>query len=367
MLRSAFAMVCCQCGAESAVKAELAPAGWRLAFSRPGFLTLKHVSLKEEPENPSTGDGEHPSVSPALPDGVFCRTASWTLGKAVGDETGQLTGQIEQTLRANPPAEPFQQLHVWSRDHRPVGTMHFEPGSDELSGAIAETLFQALERSPLLDAPAANLTANPGERVFDVVLVEPNQWWLGWHRAESPASRWPGAVLPIQPTAPPISRAYYKLAEALAWSQFELHPQDTAVEIGSSPGGACQRMLELGLTVIGIDPADMDEQVLQHPRFTHIRARANDLKRSVYRDAKWLISDASIRPEVMLTAIEKIVTHSSSQVEGMLLTCKLGTYDRASEIPRWVERVRSFGFSEIKTRQLATNRCEVCIAARRSA
>lgn len=363
MSQSTFAMVCCQCGAEPAVKAEVASAGWRLAFSRPGFLTLKHLPSERATQGPPTDDDQ--LASPELPNGVFCRTASWTLGKAVGEETRTLIPQVEQLLHSASPSEPFRQLHVWPRDHRPVGTMHFEPGPDELSDAVAETVFQALNATRFLDAPAANLTAAPDEAVLDIVLVEPNQWWLGWHRAESPATRWPGGVLPIEPTEPPISRAYYKLAEALAWSQFALDPKDTAVEIGSSPGGACQRLLELGLTVIGIDPADMDPQVLQHPRFTHIRARANDLKRAVYRNARWLISDASIRPETMLTAIEKIVTHPSSQVEGLLLTCKLGTYDRATEIPGWIERVQSFGFLEVKTRQLATNRCEVCIAARR--
>ena len=30
-----------------------------------------------------------------------------------------------------------------------------------------------------------NQVAEHGERVFDVVLVEPDSWWLGWHTAHS--------------------------------------------------------------------------------------------------------------------------------------------------------------------------------------
>jgi 23S rRNA (cytidine2498-2'-O)-methyltransferase len=300
-----------------------------------------------------------------LPAGIFCRTVGWSLGKTRGEESGPLLQELEAILDAAAPEETFDQLHVWPRDRRPVGSMQFEPGPDPLSDAVAETLWQPLSAGGKITAPAANLTAQPGQRVLDVVLVEPNEWWIGWHSVQATPSRWPGSVLPLPSAEPPVSRAYYKLAEALAWSQWDLHPDDMAIEIGSSPGGACQRLLELGLQVIGIDPADMDERILEHPRFTHIRARASDLKRSVYQPARWLVSDASTRPETMLTAIEKIVTHSSSRVEGMLLTCKLRSYERATEIPAWIERVQSFGFPDVQARQLAANRCEITLAAHR--
>ena len=78
---------------------------------------------------------------------------------------------------------------------------------------------------------------------------------------------------------------------------------------GFTNGGACQALLERDLRVIGVDPAKMDERLLKHPNFTHVRARAADLKRKEFADVRWLIMDANIAPESTLEAIEHIVTN----------------------------------------------------------
>ena len=63
-----FAMICCACGAEQVVKESIAAQGWRLAFSRPGFVTAKHDGPAE------------------LPQGVFIRTVARSIGSARSDE-----------------------------------------------------------------------------------------------------------------------------------------------------------------------------------------------------------------------------------------------------------------------------------------
>lgn len=102
-----------------------------------------------------------------------------------------------------------------------------------------------------------------------------------------------------------------------------MQPGDLAVEIGSAPGGACGRLLELGLRVIGIDPAEMDPRIDQHRNFQHIRARGGDLPRRQFRGAKWLLVDSNVRPDQTLTTIENIVTHRQSDFVGLLITLKL--------------------------------------------
>ena len=350
MPASPFAMLCCQRGAEAALKDEVGRQGWRLAFSRPGFVTLRH-------------DGQ-PS---ALPTGVFCRTAAWSLGKAQGTDSAELLTAMVRSLQDVQPPTAFDQLHVWPRDRAVVGQFDFEPGPDPLCDAVAEEIHQRLHSEGAVTAAAPNQTAVAGQRVWDVVLVEPSQWWFGWHAAgggnDRLSSRWPGGVQPLPQHEDVVSRAYFKAAEALAWSGFDLRPGQVAVEIGSSPGGACQRMLELGLTVVGIDPAEMDPRVANHPRFTHIRARGGDLKRRDYAGARWLLIDANVRPEKTLLTVEQVVTHRSVAIDGLIMTLKLGDYQRAAEIADWVQRVRSWRYRDVRVRQLATNRCEVCLVA----
>ena len=341
-----FCMLCCAHGAESVVKHEIAGQGWRLAFSRPGFVTAK----RDDPAPP--------------PSGVFIRAAASSLGSFRGEHSRRLTEQIRDALaQATAGPRKFDQLHVWPRDRVPIGRFGFEPGPDEVSRAVADEVFAAIGPSSLrCDAP--NRIAAPGDQVLDLVLTDPSHWFLGTHRAGDWPSRWPGGVQPIVPANPPISRAYFKAAEAITWSGFDVRPGDVAVEIGSAPGGACGRLLELGLRVIGIDPGEMAPEIAGHPRFRHVRARAGDLPRRLFRDARWMLVDANVAPEKTLTTVEHVVTHRQSRLEGLLMTLKLGDYRRAEQIPRWGSVVRRWTPERIEIRQLARNRCEICFAVR---
>lgn len=344
MSEPTFAMICCACGAEPVVKQAVAREGWRLAFSRPGFVTVKHDGQAE------------------LPHGIFVRTVAESIGSARGDSSQTLIQALRDQLQAKfPVARPFDQLHVWPKDRVPIGRFGFEPGIDEVSRAVADEILPQL-RDPWLRCDAPNRIAESGDRVLDVVLVEPAYWFIGWHQASDWPSRWPGGVQPLDPKEEPISRAYYKAAEAITWSGFDLREGDTAIEIGSAPGGACGRLLELGLNVIGIDPADMDERIAKHPRFHHLRARAGDLPRKVFRGAKWLLVDSNVKPEKTLVTIKHIVTHRDCDLQGLLITLKIGDYEAVGRVEDWMARIQEWNPSRVKVRQLARNKVEVCFA-----
>ncbi|QDT57988.1 putative 23S rRNA ribose 2'-O-ribose methyltransferase [Stieleria bergensis] len=342
-------MLCCAVGAETRVKADMAEEGWRLAFSRPGFVTAKHDQTTD------------------LPAGIFIRTSSHSLGQLRGGEGNQLITELNQLLLDKSPfddaAQPFDQLHVWPRDRLPIGKFGFEPGLDEVSLAVADEMHKQLKEK-WVKSYSPNLTATAGQRILDVVLIDPSHWFVGWHEASDCHSCWPGGVQPIEPPQEPVSRAYYKAAESIAWSEFPMQPGDTVVEIGSAPGGACGYLLELGMNVIGIDPAEMDEQIMDHPNFKHLRARAGDLPRHEYSSAKWLLTDSNVKPDKTLTTIHNIVTHRQCKLEGLLLTLKLGDYEVARKIPQWINQVMQWKPKSITLRQLARNRCEVCMAIR---
>lgn len=341
-----FAMLCCANGAEQVVKQAIAEQGWRLAFSRPGFVTAKHDEQAD------------------LPADTFIRTASFSIGHLKdADGEAQLSALVELLAAKFPDRRPLDQVHVWPRDRVPIGKFGFEPGVDEVSALVGQRIHETLTPN-WVRCGGPNQIAEPGERVLDIVLVDPANWFVGWHTAADWHSRWPGGVQPIRPLYEPISRAYFKAAESITWSGFEIAPGDTAIEIGSAPGGACGRLLELGLKVIGIDPAEMDPRIADHPRFKHLRARAGDLPRKEFRGAKWLLADSNVKPEKTLTTIENIVTHQSCTLAGLLLTMKLGDYDAAAGIPRWIERMETWDPVSLKVRQLARNRCEVCFAVR---
>lgn len=350
-----FAMMTCAVGAEVPLKSEVAASGWRLAFSRPGFVTAKN---------------DQPNSS--LPTGTFVRTASHSIGHVKGQDGVQLAAQLKNLLAEKHPDRVFDQLHLWPRDRLPIGKFGFEPEIDEVSKLVADQVLETLSGNAL-QCQSANQVADPGTAVLDIVLVDPNDWFIGWHVAGRSASqeetmhwpsRWPGGIQPVDPHYEPISRAYFKAAEAMAWSGFPFQRDDLAVEVGSAPGGACGRLLEEGLRVIGIDPAEMDPRIAGHPKFTHHRARAGDLPRRTFRDVKWLLADSNVKPEKTLTTIHHIVTHRDCSIDGMLLTLKLGNYNTAEHLPKWLQTIQQWKPKQVRVRQLARNRCEVCCAIR---
>ena len=349
--KAPFVMVCCHHGAEQPLKKDALVQGWRFAFSRPGFVTFKHEST----------DGNPPALA-----GVFARTVSWSLGRIVSDHTNDLADQLIGILDSARVEKSFDALHVWSRDRLPVGERGFEPGIEPLCTAVAEALHPRLCQAEWVKPDSVNRPLQVAERSLDCVLIDPGTWMIGWHRSGRFApSRWAGGFPPLDGEHEVISRAYYKAAEALLWSGLPIKAGDVVVEIGSAPGGAAQRMLELGLKVVGVDPAEMDPAIAEHPNFRHIRARGGDIKRSEYSDAKWLLVDSNVRPDKTLVTVENIVKNRQVSIRGMLLTMKLGNYSAAHRIPGWCQTIANWGYKQIDVRQLATGRCEVCIAAKK--
>jgi 23S rRNA (cytidine2498-2'-O)-methyltransferase len=348
-----FIFTTCQLGAESALKREMARL-WpelRFAYSRPGFLTFKLPP-------------EHPLAEKLELRSVFARAAAYSLGKvssATLDERARGAWEAVGEL-------PIRTIHVWQRDVAVPGDRQFAPGvSPEAKEAERAIYAQAPRDLWRRREPGRQYReASRGQLVFDCVLVEPQEWWIGYHWAGADPSRFPGGVIPVTMPEEAVSRAYLKMEEALRWSRLPIQPGERCVELGSSPGGASQALLAHGLQVTGVDPAEMAPEVLAHPNFRHLRARGVDLKRRVYRPFRWLTADMNVAPRYTLDTVEAIVTRPDVHIRGLLLTLKLPDWKLADEIPAHLDRVRAWGYREVRARQLAHNRQEICLAALRS-
>jgi len=343
-----FLFAAIQAGAERALKNEIAREHpeLRFAFSRPGFVTFR---LPDE----TRADFALRSV--------FARTWGYSLGKVGGAADTQLASDAWRLFGEQRLDEPIRHVHVWQRDRPLPGDEGYDGAADELARSLGALL---LEQEPeRAEPPKVNSVAAAGDVVLDSVLVERNEWWLGWHRAAAPETRWIGGVPAIALPARLISRAYLKIVEALEWSELPIAAGDRCVEIGSSPGGSCLALLERGLNVTGIDPAEMDAEVLAHPGFTHVRARAKDAKRSVFRDCRWLVMDANVAPSYTLDTLDGVLTQAGARPEGLVLTLKLTDPALTEKLPQVAERIRRYGYRRVRMRPLAFNRQEVCAVA----
>ncbi len=180
-----FIFVTCQIGAERAVKAEIGKRWslFRFAFSLPGFLTFK---LPEKLDLAADFDLES----------VFARAYGFSLGKITGPSPKELAMAAwqKQTMGV------VQRVHVWEKDRFVPGDHGYDPAITAEALESHRLLLETCPHPSSLARDAADLCrpARPGEMVLDCVILAPDQWWVGYHRARSIASRYPGGMMCLE-------------------------------------------------------------------------------------------------------------------------------------------------------------------------
>ena len=348
-----FLLCACQGGAEAALKARMAEV---LPVAKPAAWRRGIVSFKLPPAAGSPAAGSAALPADLLERLVYARTAVHSLGQVTGADVATLAAAaVELAGRTG-----FANVHVWPRQ--------FEPGprGAEAIAAAAESRRILLAACGL--AGDLDPVAGPGGRVLDVVLDAPDRWWVGWHRVAGPVTAWPGGIYPPATGPLPeavVSRAWLKLDEAIATFGIEWGPGVRVIELGSAPGGACQRLLEAGLEVVGVDPALVDPTVASQPRFTQWRMRAREVPLRRFAGVKWLLADMNIDPQGTLASLGRVATAKGVKLEGIVATLKIPDWSRAAELPTWLATFRGWGF-EARARQLSSGGREVCVVALRA-
>jgi 23S rRNA (cytidine2498-2'-O)-methyltransferase len=234
-----FVFMTCRPGAENALKREVArtEAEWRLAFSRPGFLTFK---LPEESHLDDQQLAER--------HWTFAHCHGFSAGKVIGPQLSELASQVWrlENIQSDVRSNTFADVHVWQPAMNVDAGREQIPGSDDapLSDEIDRAVRNAVPRSSekLHRSPTSQRRPTPrGGLVLDVVVLEPGQWWIGFHRAVSWPARWPGGAIPVRLPAHAVSRAYAKIEEAIGWSGIPLAAGDECVESAARPAVRVRR------------------------------------------------------------------------------------------------------------------------------
>ena len=344
-----FLLCSCQGGAEAALRqraAQVVPAARPAAWRR-GLVTFRL------PAGDSEAGADRRSLDDLADELVFARTVIHSLGQVTGaDDPSLAAAAVDQAGRSG-----WDRVHVWSRAGR--------PGVAAVDEQVASARAAVVAACGLPGETAA--VAEPGARVLDCVIDSPGRWWLGWHQAAGLPSRWPGGNYP--PAARPlpagrVSRAWLKLDETIASFELPLVRGQRAVELGAAPGGACQRLLEAGLRVVGVDPAIVDPTVAGAAGFTQWRMRAREVPLRRFKGADWLVADMNIDPTSTLEALGRIATAEGVRLTGIIATLKIPHWSRAGELPAWLDTVRRWGFRP-RARQLSSGGREICVVALR--
>lgn len=342
--KSNFLFTVCQVGAESTLKEEVSKnyPDLRFAFSRPGYVTFKSI----QPQG----------LTPQFHfQSVFARAFGFSLGQVKGESRDPLYEAIEKIRPLSKSGK--LRLHLWERDF-------YAPGEEPLHyvrGSLSLPLEREI-RSRMPEVWEESTLAQPGDLVFDVVVLESDHFGFGYHWHSALHSPFPGGYFQKELPQQAPSRAYLKLEEVLHWSQAPMRRGDLAVEIGSAPGGASYALLQRGVSVVGIDPAVMDPQVLQNPKFQHIqRPVATVLREELPDSIHWLLLDMNVEPRISLFAVDRLASRMKETLLGVFLTVKLNQWKFAREIPEMVAHVKAMGMMKVRVGQLSHHRQEIAI------
>lgn len=315
----------------------------RFAFSRPGLTTFKVDPAQEDKADGPSGSS-------------FARAWGRSLGRAtnVDEVLAQAATLGEGTLR----------LHVFERDP--------DKPADERDWTIAGTRATALAEAIRTAAPTRFFPddeAHYGDRVLDVIVapaeLPDDGIFVGWHRHDPTHGPLPGGVPHVVIPANAPSRAWAKIEEAIRWSGLRPKAGETAVEIGSSPGGASFALLERGLHVHGIDPGEMVESVLSYVgrggnRFTHHHMPAAEVdRRALPPKYQWLANDVNLAPMIALKYVERLVAIGKDHLKGAFITLKLNDDGIFAALPRLQTRIEKMGAKYVRYVQLPSHRSEI--------
>ncbi len=214
-----------------------------------------------------------------------------------------------------------------------------------------------------------------GQFIGTVVELRSNEFWAGLHRHLPHLSPDPagdaGCVMP--PESP--SRAWLKLEEAIRFFGLKFSASDIVVELGCAPGGVALALLERGISVIGVDPADMAAVVRSstiedrgeatdgRPWFWHCRKPAALVsKRDLGHGVTWFMSDMNQTPEVVLAECARFCRMAPT-IRSVLITLKLTDLGQVAEKAQWLDKLSAMGFTTARLQQFSVHHKEFALLA----
>jgi len=354
---STFLYFLCQPGFEKALKLEIARAlpELKFSFSQPGFLTFRAADV----------------ATTELPSLLYGQDAGRVIGKPERTSWEELIARLDS---------PAQLLLLCPK-----------PGEDDeyfpKLRAVGEKLRARLPKTKLFLA---------GDRVDHAFASAPTALILhsidgnwteefGWNLGKPLLSytqrvstkRFPlGGIWPLEPDHYP-ARSYLKTQEAVERYDLPLKSGQTALEIGSAPGGSVLWLLEQGLNVIGVDAGKMTEKVSAHPRYRHLSSSffdlgPQDLVKKGAAPIDWVLIDIHAPPAVTIKALRRCKDHLLEhgifeKLQGALITFKLNRPDAFQDVADYQKSV--FNALEkpehVWVKQLSSNRKEISIVALR--
>lgn len=238
------------------------------------------------------------------------------------------------------------------------------------------TPFAIKERLGAVIAEKTGATENIREpqEILSLVAVG-DTVYLGLSPAETNLSSWPGGMRRFAKRPEQISRAELKLQEAMEVFDFSLPTSGLALDLGAAPGGWTRLLLEAGLRVWAIDPAQLDPRLAQHGhQLTHYLGMAERYLEEALADRSRQRAFAVIASDLRMDAVlaARLVADYAPLLSpnGLALTTLKLPHESAKIKPaRLAEQALAIlheAYGVVRARQLFHNRQEITVFLKKS-
>ena len=182
---------------------------------------------------------------------------------------------------------------------------------------------------------------------------------LGLAPADRQISNWAGGMRRFAREEGQISRAEFKLLEALELFHITLPPRGLALDLGAAPGGWTRILRQHGQYVTAVDPAALDPRIAADPNVRHKRMTAEAYLHDEPDQFDLIVNDMRMdaRDSARLVVAYARLLHPGGIV---LMTLKLPETRRMPVIDQALQILQG-SYHVAGARQLFHNRSEVTL------
>lgn len=193
---------------------------------------------------------------------------------------------------------------------------------------------------------------NP-EQIISIFINE-NSCLVGVSKTNLNLSKWSGGECRYSETNI-ISRSEFKLLELFEYFKIDFTKYNKAVDLGCAPGGWSKVLLEKNIKVVGIDPAEVSQNLQQYDNFTHFQQTSEEFVKINKNTFDLIVNDMKMAYGKSIKIVSSLIKYLNKN--GLIIiTIKLNQNDK-NEINNIINSIKS-NYNILFIKQLFYNRNE---------
>lgn len=190
------------------------------------------------------------------------------------------------------------------------------------------------------------------------VLLDGASCYMGMSHSKLNVSTWSGGMIHYKKDDVDISRAKYKLIEAISTFKLDLSKVHNALDIGAAPGGWTSVLLEKEIAVTAVDIGEMDVRLKKYKNYTNIKGNISGLDLPE-QSFDLLTSDINLNSKSTATMINKASRFLKNNGYAIVTVKLMG--DKVRRSIKEVKEIYQEVFDIEEAKQLFHNKDEITL------